>query len=111
MARIISDSPGRCKTVAVLCENCRHPVDTTFRPLSGFSLLMNGSKTWLRLVESEPFFFYLHYNEPHRPYYPPGKYLDTSPTDLEMSVAKPPNVRSRSTTASMKSSHAVRPDR
>ncbi|EMA10204.1 uncharacterized sulfatase [Haloarcula vallismortis] len=51
-------------------------------------LLMNGvAKRWLGDFESKskPFFFYLHYNEPHRPYYPPGKYLDTFTDDLEMS--------------------------
>jgi uncharacterized sulfatase len=51
-------------------------------------LLMNGvAKRWLNDFEdqSSPFFFYLHYNEPHRPYYPPGKYLDVFTDDLEMS--------------------------
>lgn len=51
-------------------------------------LLMNGvAKRWLDEFEgeSEPFFFYLHYNEPHRPYYPPGKYLDAFTDGLNMS--------------------------
>lgn len=41
--------------------------------------LMNEiAKRWFRdfYREDEPFFFYLHYNEPHRPYYPPLPYLD-----------------------------------
>jgi uncharacterized sulfatase len=52
-------------------------------------LLMNETaKGWLREFESadRPFFFYLHYNEPHRPYYPPGKYLDAYTEDLSMSA-------------------------
>jgi len=36
--------------------------------------------------QSEPFFFYLHYNEPHRPYYPPLPYLDRYTNDIEMST-------------------------
>lgn len=52
------------------------------------ALLMNETaKNWLSDFQGaeEPFFFYLHYNEPHRPYYPPGKYLDTFAGDLPMS--------------------------
>ncbi|WP_256289029.1 sulfatase [Halobellus inordinatus] len=35
--------------------------------------------------QSEPFFFYLHYNEPHRPYYPPLPFLNRYTEDIEMS--------------------------
>lgn len=41
--------------------------------------LMNAiAKRWVRdfVREDDPFLFYLHYNEPHRPYYPPLPYLD-----------------------------------
>jgi uncharacterized sulfatase len=51
-------------------------------------LLMNGvAKRWFADIkrQDDPFFFYLHYNEPHRPYYPPGKYLDAFTDDLAMS--------------------------
>jgi uncharacterized sulfatase len=36
------------------------------------------AKRWLSELASEddPFYCYLHYNEPHRPYYPPLPYLD-----------------------------------
>ncbi|WP_188977950.1 sulfatase [Halocalculus aciditolerans] len=34
----------------------------------------------------EPLFCYLHYNEPHRPYYPPLPYLDRYTDELEMST-------------------------
>lgn len=50
--------------------------------------LMNEvAKTWLDDFrrDSDPFFFYLHYNEPHRPYYPPRKYLDAFTDELSMS--------------------------
>lgn len=42
--------------------------------------LMNQvAKRWLRSFETkeEPVFFYLHYNEPHRPYYPPLPYMNS----------------------------------
>lgn len=48
--------------------------------------LMNDiAKRWLRSFD-EPFFFYLHYNEPHRPYYPPGPYLETFADEIGMSA-------------------------
>jgi len=50
--------------------------------------LMNEvAKGWLDDFEGseDPFFFYLHYNEPHRPYYPPGMFLDAYADDLPMS--------------------------
>jgi len=47
------------------------------------------AKRWLDdLREAEPFFFYLHYNEPHRPYYPPLPWMDTYTDDIEMSAAE-----------------------
>lgn len=63
---------------------------------AGFSLdsakhstpfVMNDiAKRWIRSLErEEPFFFYLHYNEPHSPFYPPIPYLDRYTSDLEMS--------------------------
>lgn len=64
---------------------------------AGFSLdtgkhstpfLMNGiAKRWLKdLADSEPFFLYLHYNEPHHPYYPPLSYLDEYTDDISFST-------------------------
>ena len=48
--------------------------------------LMNDvAKRWLASFD-EPFFFYLHYNEPHRPYYPPLPYLSKFTEDIEMSA-------------------------
>lgn len=48
--------------------------------------LMNAvAKRWLDDLErgSDPFFFYLHYNEPHRPYYPPLPYRDLYTDEIE----------------------------
>jgi uncharacterized sulfatase len=35
---------------------------------------------------NEPFFMYLHYNEPHRPYHPPLPYIDRYTDEIEMST-------------------------
>ncbi|GGN88044.1 sulfatase [Haloarcula pellucida] len=41
------------------------------------------AKRWLGDLQGEdPFFFYLHYNEPHRPYYPPGMTRDQFADEL-----------------------------
>ena len=49
-------------------------------------LMNETAKRWLQDLEGDsPFFFYLHYNEPHRPYYPPLPYLDQFADNLEMS--------------------------
>jgi uncharacterized sulfatase len=53
--------------------------------------LMNDiAKRWLDDFEADenPFFFYLHYNEPHRPYYPPRPYLDRYTDDIAMDPAE-----------------------
>lgn len=53
--------------------------------------LMNEvAKRWLSSAEdrADPSFFYLHYNEPHRPYYPPLPYLDRYTDDLDVSPAE-----------------------
>lgn len=51
--------------------------------------LMNDVlKRWLREFEhgDRPFFLYAHYNEPHRPFYPPLSYMDTYTDEIEMST-------------------------
>jgi uncharacterized sulfatase len=52
-------------------------------------LMNETAKRWLSSFEeqSEPFFFYLHYNEPHRPYYPPQSYVDHYTDEIEMSAS------------------------
>jgi arylsulfatase A-like enzyme len=50
--------------------------------------LLNGAvKQWLRSGDG-PAFVYAHYNEPHRPYYPPLPYRDTYTDGLSMSAAE-----------------------
>lgn len=51
-------------------------------------LMNETAKRWLSSFQnrSEPFFFYLHYNEPHRPYYPPQSYVDHYTDEIEMSA-------------------------
>jgi len=48
-------------------------------------LLNEVAKRWMGSL-NEPFFMYLHYNEPHRPYYPPLPYIDKYTEDIEMSA-------------------------
>jgi uncharacterized sulfatase len=44
------------------------------------------AKRWISKTSDEenPIFMYLHYNEPHRPFYPPLRYLDKFTQDIEM---------------------------
>lgn len=53
-------------------------------------LMNETAKRWLSEFEADPqpFFFYLHYNEPHRPYYPPQSYLDRYTDEIEMSPSE-----------------------
>jgi uncharacterized sulfatase len=52
--------------------------------------LMNDiASRWLRdLADAEPFFLYLHYNEPHRPYYPPLTWQDRYADEISLSPAE-----------------------
>jgi len=50
--------------------------------------LMNEiAKRWIGEFRGaeRPFFYYLHYNEPHRPYYPPRRFRDRFTDDIAMS--------------------------
>ena len=52
-------------------------------------VMNDTAKRWLTDLQSEePFFLYLHYNEPHRPYYPPLPYLGTFTDDIGMTPAE-----------------------
>lgn len=54
------------------------------------SYIMNKmAKRWLQdLSNTAPFFFYLHYNEPHHPYYPPLSFLDEYTDEIEFSTER-----------------------
>lgn len=48
-------------------------------------LLNRAVKNWIdSTADRRPSFIYLHYNEPHRPYYPPLPYLDRYTDSLSM---------------------------
>lgn len=51
-------------------------------------LINDIAKDWLNEFDAQdkPFFCYLHYNEPHRPYYPPLPYLDEYTDDIDMTT-------------------------
>lgn len=53
-------------------------------------LITDMAERWIREWEGEdePFYMYLHYNEPHRPYYPPLRYLNRYTEDLDISARK-----------------------
>jgi len=86
--------PERWRTTARFLRNLRrHSVGLSLDGLShSFALVVNDLATrWVRSVTDageEPFFLYVHYNEPHRPYEPPLSYrsrftdgLDRSPEE------------------------------
>jgi uncharacterized sulfatase len=52
--------------------------------------ILNGmARRWLDdLRDEEPFFFYVHYNEPHHPYYPPLPYVDRYLDETEYTPAE-----------------------
>lgn len=52
--------------------------------------IMNETlKRWLDdLNATQPFFLYAHYNEPHRPYYPPLPYLERYTGNLSMTASE-----------------------
>ncbi|MDY7082284.1 MAG: sulfatase, partial [Halobacteria archaeon] len=51
-------------------------------------IINDMAKRWMNSYsgEQEPFFLYLHYNEPHRPYYPPLSCLDEYTDEISMST-------------------------
>jgi arylsulfatase A-like enzyme len=48
-------------------------------------LLNDMAKRWIDdfTADADPFYLYLHYNEPHRPYYPPLPYLDAYTDEID----------------------------
>lgn len=53
-------------------------------------LINEVAKMWLQSFENQdnPTFLYLHYNEPHRPYYPPKPYRNYYVDEIELSEGK-----------------------
>jgi uncharacterized sulfatase len=89
-ASTLLDAAGP-KTVARYLLNLRrHSAGLSTDPAKHSTpFLMNDvARRWLTdLADDPPFFCYLHYNEPHRPYYPPLPYLDRFTDDISMSAA------------------------
>jgi arylsulfatase A-like enzyme len=60
--------------------------------------LMNDiAKRWLSefAEEDRPSFTYLHYNEPHRPYYPPLPYMDEYTDEIDATAAEAAEIAMR----------------
>lgn len=76
-------------TVKYLANLHRHSAGyTTDTAKHATPFIVNDvAKRWLRSYEdeSDPFFLYLHYNEPHRPFYPPNATIDRFEGYLPMS--------------------------
>lgn len=48
-------------------------------------IMTEVAKQWLRSMSSEESFLYIHYNEPHKAYYPPKPYFDEYTDDTSLS--------------------------
>jgi len=80
-------SAGARSVLKYLANIRRHSVgfQTDFHAHSG-AYLVNEIATRRIEQAEEPFFMYVHYNEPHRAYYPPLPFLDQFTDDLPMSA-------------------------
>jgi len=67
----------RCHSVGFTTDTAKHSTP----------YIMNDvAKRWVRgLSKEQPFFFYLHYNEPHSPFYPPLPFLNKYTDELNRS--------------------------
>ena len=85
----ILDSAGVWNVLKYAANIRSHSVgfSTDTHAHSGAYLLTEIAKRELRQA-AEPLFMYVHYNEPHRAYYPPLPYLDRYTEDLPMSGAE-----------------------
>jgi uncharacterized sulfatase len=81
----ILQSAGLKNLLKYLANIRRHSVGfkTDFHAHSGGYLLNELAKEKIRETR-QPFFMYVHYNEPHRAYYPPLPYLDKFTNNIEM---------------------------
>jgi len=81
----ILQSAGPWSLFKYLANIRKHSVgfETDFHAHSGAYLVNEITERKIRGAD-EPFFLYVHYNEPHRAYYPPLPYLDRFTDDLSM---------------------------
>jgi len=80
-------------TVAKYLRNIRrHSVgfETDLRQHATAYLMTAVAENWIDSFadEAEPFFLYVHYNEPHRPYCPPLPYRRAFAEDIELSASE-----------------------
>jgi uncharacterized sulfatase len=78
-------------TVRFLTNLRSHSVGPTTDSLAhSFSLILNDlARQWIESVpDDEPFFLYLHYNEPHRPYRPPLAWEDRFAEEIDASTSE-----------------------
>lgn len=87
--REVLQSAGIKNLLKYLFNIRRHSVgfNTDFHAHSGGYLMNEIAKERVRESE-QPLFFYVHYNEPHRAYYPPLPYIDRFTDDIEMGPAE-----------------------
>lgn len=80
-------SAGAGSVLKYVANIRKHSVgfETDFHAHSGAYLLNQIAKRRVRSAE-EPLFMYVHYNEPHRAYYPPLPFLDRFTDDIQMSA-------------------------
>lgn len=87
---LISEAPMKtlCKYVLNIRRHSAGITTDTAKHATPF--LMNDIlKQWVSELQHEsPFLIYAHYNEPHRPYYPPRSYLDWAAEYVDMSPRK-----------------------
>ncbi len=71
-------------------ENRQHPLEAAYPPVN---VVMAKAAPFLRTLETEPFFMWVHLMEPHSPYLPPQPHTRVSPrsftdvSDLEINGA------------------------
>ena len=87
-ASTLLQSAGLKTTTKFLANLRRHSAGLEFDKYAHSTpyVVNDMANRWVRdfTKQTGPFFFYLHYNEPHTPYYPPLPYLDEFSDDFEM---------------------------
>jgi len=94
-ASTLLEVAGIRTTLSYLRNIRKHSAGFTLNPAKHATpFVMNEvASRWLRdLADAQPFFLYLHYNEPHRPYFPPLPYLEHYTDEITLSPAEATNL-------------------
>jgi uncharacterized sulfatase len=86
-ASTLLSAAGPLTAIKYLLNIRRHSAGLTLDTAKHASpFIMNDvAKRWLdELATAEPYFLYMHYNEPHRPYVPPIPWQDRYTADIEL---------------------------